>query len=365
MEITGKHSSIPAALTKSRSNSQPASSWQSGQQLLVRIISTTPQNRVTIDIGGKSFSAQANISLQQGQQYLTRVSTKVVANKELITLKIITNDANREIVTRALRTAMPQQAVLTETFNSWTQLLLPNNASAKILPDALLALIRELLGKLPSLSNINSAAALKNVLQHSGLFLESALNSRADQINDDLKALLLKLAAQIQSSIAVTDQNKQTRELLEQLFRQTESALARIQINQLQSLKQDNAPQALLLELPISEKAHLDNFRLLITRDKQSQQGDSHDEEQWQVRLQFKLPGLGLVEASINIKHQQANVTFIAKDPATAVLFDDRLNELRRDLIEHGLNIGQLSSYHGRIEKLESLPESAIISEQA
>jgi len=369
MEISGNTPSTAPALTVALTNkgNSSQSSFKAGQQLLVSVLSSTSNNRATIDVGGKTFQAQTNIPLQAGQQFRAIATVNNKTNTETLTLTIINNKTNSETISRALRSAMPQQAPLAETFNNWAQLLIAasaNSAATKAIPAAVLSLMREILGKLPSLSNIKTASNLKNALQHSGLFLESALATRNDQINVDLKAMLLKLAAQIQTGIDTTGNNKQ---LLEQLQRQTESALARIQLNQLQSLKQEGSAQPLLIEIPAWEKERLDNIRLLITKDKSGKQDNHNDDDhqQWQVRLQFNLPELGSVEASITFNNEQAGISFISKEAHTTDLFSDKLSELHEDLRDHGLLISHLSSQPGNIEPLEPHPTSTLFEAKA
>ena len=232
MEISGNTPSTAPVLTVALSNKDSKSdssqnSLKPGQEFLVRVLSGTSNGRATIDVGGKTFQAQTNIPLQAGQQFRTIATVNNKTNNETLTLTIINDKPNAETISRALRSAMPQQAPLAETFNNWAQLLIAanaNSAATKTIPAAVLSLLRELLGRLPSLSNIEAASNLKNALQHSGLFLESTLTTRNDQINVDLKAMLLKLAVQIQTSIDAAGNNKQLRELLGQLQRQTESA---------------------------------------------------------------------------------------------------------------------------------------------
>ena len=375
MEINSNTPSTAPALTVSLTakSNNTQSNWKPGQELLVRVLSSstgTPRNSATIDVGGKIFQAQTNTTLQVGQQFraIASLNNKTAATSETLTLTIINNNTKTETINRALRSAMPQQAPLAQVFNNLSQLLqsvTTGTATVNIIPTAVLTLIRELLNKLPSLSNIETASSLKNVLLHSGLFLESALAMRSEQVNDDLKATLLKLIAQIQISLNAAENNKQLREILRQLQRQSESALARIQLNQLQSLKQEGSPQPLLAELPVWEKDRLENIRLLITRDNSRQQSNGNPCPLWQVRLQITRPELGSIEATIAIKNEQTDISFVAQETHTADLFKTKLAELRQDLISHGQTIAHLSCHSGRIEKLDSRPDTSLFEAKA
>ena len=123
----------------------------------------------------------------------------------------------------------------------------------------------------------------------------------------------------------------------------------------------------MLIELPAWEKERLENIRLLITEDKPGKQNNNNDNshQQWQVRLQFNLPELGSVEASITFKNEQTGISFISKEAHTADLFSDKLSKLHEDLIDHGLLISHLSSQPGRIEPLEPHPTNTLFEAKA
>ncbi len=136
--------------------------------------------------------------------------------------------------------------------------------------------------------------------------------------------------------------------LVQELTRQVEGALARIQYNQLQSLPQDDpSRQAWQLDLALRNGESFDGFQLRIEEERSPKQG-SGEGSTWTVTLDFELAPLGPVQARVGVQGERVSSTFWAEKPETAALIQRRLDELRQGFQRAGLEVGKLAAHRGR-----------------
>jgi len=136
--------------------------------------------------------------------------------------------------------------------------------------------------------------------------------------------------------------------LLQDLGRQVEGALARIQFNQIVSLPQDDPNrQVWQVDLPVRYGERLDNFQLQV--EEEHPRGEHvGGMAAWSVRLSFDLAPLGPVHARIGLTGETISSTFWAEQPQTAALIKRRLDDLRGGLERVGLDVGRLDALPGR-----------------
>jgi len=143
-----------------------------------------------------------------------------------------------------------------------------------------------------------------------------------------------------------TESNPAPAPVRQQLARQVESALARVQLSQLASLPAAGGDGVQwLLELPVRGEGYADIFQLRL--DQQQRQAESGGRPVWQVTLAFELPELGPVHARIRFDGEAVSTYFWSERGATADLFNGALEALRRDLRQAGLSVGELVCRHG------------------
>ena len=144
-----------------------------------------------------------------------------------------------------------------------------------------------------------------------------------------------------------------TLDALQELLRQTESALARIQSQQLNSANNTDPQRTnLLFELPIRSQDGMDMFQFRIHRDAGEQHQDG-SEAPWSVSLAFELERLGPVRVLITILNEHVSVTFWAEAAATQQLFREHMSALQSNLTDAGLSIGRLSCQAGEPDSPE------------
>ena len=135
-------------------------------------------------------------------------------------------------------------------------------------------------------------------------------------------------------------------QIIDELIRQTEGSIARVQLSQLASTPQDsNTPQSWTFELPLRHGENIDVVQLRIEKD--DSQEDEEKEPRWQVTLTLDLPEIGTVYATITIQGERSSTRLWAEEKETALLIDNNLQLLRNALEKHGVNSGEISCHHG------------------
>jgi len=135
-------------------------------------------------------------------------------------------------------------------------------------------------------------------------------------------------------------------QIIDELIRQAEGSIARVQLSQLASTAQDsNTPQSWTFELPLRHGENIDVVQLRIEKD--DSQEDEEKEPRWQVTLTLDLPEIGTIYATITIQGERSSTRLWAVEEETAQLIDNNLQLLRNALEKHGVNSGEISCHHG------------------
>jgi hypothetical protein len=154
--------------------------------------------------------------------------------------------------------------------------------------------------------------------------------------------------------------------LVQELTRQVEGALSRIQYNQLASLPQeDGSRQVWQLDLPVRNAEGMDGLQLRIQQEP-NHQGGKVTGASWSVNLAFDLEPLGPVRARIGLLGETVSSTFWAERRNTADLIRRRLDDLRQGFQQAGLEVGQLNARRGLPqEPVEDTGRGPLVDEQA
>ena len=135
-------------------------------------------------------------------------------------------------------------------------------------------------------------------------------------------------------------------QITDELIRQVEGSIARVQLSQLASIPQDsNAPPSWTLELPLRHGENVDIVQLRIEKE-DAQDGDEK-EARWQITLTLDMPDIGSIYANITVRGEHASTTLWAEDHATVKLIDNNLALLRDALEQHGVKTGEIRCQHG------------------
>ena len=152
------------------------------------------------------------------------------------------------------------------------------------------------------------------------------------------------------------------------LLQQTEAALSRLQMTQLAAVPREGERGLLewLFEIPIRRADDIDLWSMRVFRDPQQQpQENRQTMPGWSVQLAFDLPGLGPLQAQIQLSDERISTHFWAGQPETLPLLREHLHELRQALNEAGLEVGDLECHPGPRASDKPGDDHPLISEKA
>ena len=378
-----------------------AKAWQTGQLLQAIVLepSSNKSGTTTLQIQDILVKAQTTLPLMEGQ----RIQLQVVQAGEKPVLKLLTPTTEMDVLAQALRTSLPKSGSLAPLMTGLATLLqTAPNQSANI-PPRIMDLARQILAQLPTAEQATTADGLKQALRDSGVFFEHKLapqNLPAGQaILADLKGLLLRLVHELRGELPAPSQPASARNpvldnqvakpsnpytqsqvvadpkemiqrlvdgqrvtntsvsqpaaatpamvTLQGLTEKADTALARIQTNQIQSLTAENTAKPMwAMDIPIRQNGQTDVFSLKIQRD-EKERGDKTELHRWSVWLDFDLEALGPARAVVNVYDRQVSVGLWAERGDTVTLFNSFLDTLHSDLTSAGLSVGRLHCQKG------------------
>jgi len=197
----------------------------------------------------------------------------------------------------------------------------------------------------------------------------SAAAAAAQQAPPPTPAPLRGSAPLPQSALQTTlDLLNRSGNLRTDLLQQTEAALARVQLSQLAALPRDGERGVLewLFELPLRRGDDLDLWSLRLWREPPDQeQPGASPTPLWSIQLAFDLPGLGPMQAQLQIAGQQVSTHFVAEQPATLSLLREHLPDLRQALAQLGLQVAELDCRRGQLQADAPGDRPPLISEKA
>lgn len=260
--------------------------------------------------------------------------------------------------------------------------------------------IEQLLNNLPQFSQLTDAKQLLQSLLNSGGQLENRLLSgTGEHVNQDIKANLLRLVAQIMpllpssaiglaaSQSAVLSQalpgllrdqllSSNQSQLREQalrfplpnrilqnldnpndlgaLLRLAAAAVSRLQTHQLSSLGQTHTTSdgtqvtVWQIEIPTRDQHHMVPLQLKFQHEEPAQQeADKPATAVWRIDLNFDLDPLGPLHIQASLQGDSLSSQLWAQHAGTAELIDSELPNLRDRLLGIGLTVKDLSCHQG------------------
>ena len=138
-----------------------------------------------------------------------------------------------------------------------------------------------------------------------------------------------------------------TKLMPDELLKQVDGVLARMQSQQLQSLQAEQQGRHMwIMELPVKHDSGIDLFDLRLQRDGHS--GHQPDHEQgWSMTLAFDLDGLGPIRVKVSLVGDAITANFWTELPDTRRLFHEHIEHLRNRLNHSGLEVRELSCQCG------------------
>ena len=152
-------------------------------------------SKVVLRVGQHLFEAQTPIALKTGEQL--KLLVKSLGEAPL--LNIQTQTTRPAIAADKIRLFIAQQQSLS-TFMEITQKIIKENK----MPVELKTLINQLISTIPSKEQLLQPAQLKQIIQNSGVFLESKLASQnTTHIHQDIKAQLLNISHTLKNMLVM------------------------------------------------------------------------------------------------------------------------------------------------------------------
>ncbi len=316
--------------------------------------------------GGQLLRAQTIQTLELGQM----LKLEVVKAGTVPELKIIAPERaaqpGQTVVTQALRQYLPKQQSLTDFAVSLRQNALLTAGKSDIVSVA----INKALGAILPKNELITAEALKQYISNSGIFLEAKLTNLPLTLQGDLKGHLLNLldvlqktqgnqktlsggetihpdkAQEVDSATAITLPGDSAGIIDKALLNKTEGAIARIVLDQLASLPQNDDKQNVWqIELPFIDGHRIDLVKLKINRESKT----THESEQanWSVVLELNPPGLGTLHSRISLAGGAINTYFWSEQQNITELVREHLDLLSNCYTQAGLAVGQLDALEG------------------
>jgi Flagellar hook-length control protein FliK len=395
LQQTGKVS-VPLELDISRLSS----SFRPGQQLLVQILSNSPLS-VALQTPNQT-SSETMVSQQRRLMPMVlaqppQLQNVINALPELKNMLPVQNAVSqlwqniRELQT-VQQPANLQQAIQQSGVFLERQLLQPNPSLTGDFKANLLKLAAALEGQIRQTANgqinaqnlppeirtalinlLNQPAALQQLPSH----ITNALLAGGQTPAQLLTTLLARqgsVGATVTNNQPMNSQNAPVHQInqnaqfqagvtelarLQVLLREVETALARVQMNQLNMVREADSPtqqQVWLMDVPLRDKQQLQWMQLQFQQgNKQNQQ----DEEQWQVTLNLETQNLGKLRASIGLQSSVVSVALTAEDPKAVALLEENIDLLREKLAALDLQVQQLSCHCAPVEWLTPLTQTA------
>lgn len=345
------------------------SQLQPGHSLDAVVTAKLAENSFVLKLSdGQLLRAQTPNVLELGQI----LKLEVVKAGTVPELKIIIPEERsippeQVAVTQALRQFLPKQQSLVEFAVSLRQFA----ALTAGKPDAVSVALHDALGALLPRDELMSAEGLKRGVGNSGVFLEAKLANSPVTLQGDLKGHLLALAGALQkvqggspgslsgadiirtaigravdAESASTSPDFLAGVVDKALLTKTEGAVARIVLDQLASLPQNDGKQSVWqIEIPFTDGHHTDAVKLKISREGKARQ--SGDQPNWSVVLELNPPGLGTLHSRISLVGEVIDTYFWSDRQTTAALVRDHLELLFARYAQAGLTVGQLNALEG------------------
>ena len=143
------------------------------------------------------------------------------------------------------------------------------------------------------------------------------------------------------------------------LLKDTDSSIARVQMNQLLSKTVDqDTKQVWLFEIPVRKDLETDIFHFRIEKDNgQPAPENENDASKWSIQLAFDLPGLGPVQSRISMARDNVSVLFWAEVSETVNFFQQHLQELQNNLTQAGLSVNKIHCMQGKAPEPDQDPD--------
>ncbi len=265
---------------------------------------------------------------------------------------------SEQSINHLLKQLLPMQASPAVLFNQ-LQLTLPDLQNSASVAETLKQLAQEILAAIPPQTQLSEPEQIKRSIDQSGLFLEAKLAEMLSgqggaALQEDMKAKLVKFVALLKLEITAQTQpgsEKHSGEILKELLQKADSALAKLTLDQINSLPKDDLPkQTWSLELPFFFQDLAHSLQIEIQQDKPGGKHNNRESAQknWAVSITLNPPELGTIHCRISCYDGAVNTRFWSENPATVANIADHLDYLKNQFELKGLTTGFMEAQQGK-----------------
>jgi hypothetical protein len=346
-----------------------------GQIFPATALSENLNGNIRLRIGITNLTAQTQLSVRPGQSLLLVVKK----TGPIPELKLLTQPSQKQLQASAFKQVLPRQQPLSGLFEKLIDGI--TLSIEKPIPASVSQEIKALLSRLPSVEKPGFRQQFREAMLQSGIFSEAHLfHGRSS--GSDIKLNLLKLFALIQPLLPqqrfikgqttrprnpsnVKMAEPPTLDFLTDLHKQLDGALARIQLNQLSSLPQeDPTRQVWQFELPILQGDRIDLFQIRVTREGSwSQEGKAAS---WDLILRMNLMPLGPMRIQLRLQRSVISTLVWSEKATTTELVTANLPNLQVTFERAGLEVKKIAAFTAKLKEEIRIPaDITLLSEKA
>lgn len=336
-----------------------------GDLIQARVVANNLQGLLSLKVGDSVIKVATELqTLKEQTLYL-----KVIKGGERPVLEQVSRkEFNHQLILSAYRKLLPRQQSL---ISGVQKLLDVNQSQAKDLPPIIKESIALLVKQLATPDKLALPTELRQTLLNSGLYAERKLVTGMP-MRADFKIGISQLISLIKTSFSnrqrdakrdmsgvstiskAAQQSAQTvpLDILGELLRSSDSAVARIQMQQLASLPQeDSGQQSWHFELPILNGDKLEQISIVI--DRGIGEEEENDPSPWSITLQMNLTPLGPMRVQLMLQERNLSTTFWAEEQHTLSLLNRNIPILKSAFEKAGMEVSGLRVLHGAVKVTE------------
>ncbi len=343
-----KPAKLPLVKPDARTQTKPINLSQPNSPSLISTTQTAYKTlRLSFPLTAENPSSSQPILTPQQNIRLQVIKTGAEPQFKIlppVTIEETIHTALRELLPKEL----PPQTLLQQLSRD-----LPAIVRHEQVSETLKRLAQEILKSLPSKQQITKGKHLKSALNNNGIFLETKLAQtftapNAPKLNTDFKANLLKLMQALQqnpvSNEKDTSDNEHITTLLKEVQSKTEGTLARLMLNQLKSLPQEDPnKQIWVIDLPFTDKKEKPTS-VKIQIEENHKKTDDPEQKNWSATLTLTPPNMQTLHCKISYLNQAVHANFWSEHTKTTQIIQNNLDYLSQRLEEAGLTPGNISA---------------------
>ena len=325
-------------------------------------------NNVTI---GSQLSLQLAKSGKQPMYFVTLANKQGVSEAQRIDL---------------YKQMLPVQNTPVALLNQLLQLQ-PHWQTNLSLSEVLKQSAANILALIPAQAQLQLPEGLQKSIQQSGVFLEAKLaemllGKMPTDLPADLKLNLLKLAATVsqemakQANVTLPHQLKPAQTVADLLNNQltavldkTNASLAKITLDQLHSLPNDDNPKQIWqIELPFLYQGTVASANIEIQQDNSNKgQNKQQKHKNWQVNITLSPPELATIYCRVSCYDNTVNTAFWCKTADTVEKINTHLHYLKQQFEQKGIKTGFMEARQGKPSEQTALtkPNTHLLNEKA